>query len=231
MVPSRFIPLRLPARRPDRGLRVAVAIARRRLLAAHLDYILELMDRADGAVPGPSILAIYARIHSLSETDVEWLANEVLCHLAGGEERDGQDRPRARHALRERAMEWDTTESPADRIRRRLKGRRNHAFREWVARHTGHVECEIVRLHVDNLVALNDVMGPQVSRNEVIRQYMSAVSVRRELWQVLHWGLLDRLWANRSNQEVAEEGGELVRNGGAHRASSRMSHDGCLRPA
>jgi hypothetical protein len=49
-----------------------------------------------------------------------------------------------------------------------------------------------MKLHVDNLVALAEVMGPDAKPADITRTYMREAAVRDELWEPLHWGYLDR---------------------------------------
>lgn len=194
MLTSGLIPRRVVATRPDRSARVALAVARRRLLGAHLTFVLELMERARGSLSAPDALRVYARLHALSDSDLEWLANEILVYVGHGREEDIAELHRRSDTLRARATEWDASRTIAQQIRRRIRGRRNHRLRSLLDLHAGRVECEILRLHVENLYALSQVMDPLTSRADLVRTYMHALGVRTELWSILNWGLLDRLY-------------------------------------
>jgi hypothetical protein len=181
-----------PHKGPDAtSMSVAIAVARQRLLDAHFTYVLELIQQSQGDVAAPQALTIYARVHRLSEIDLQALKNRVLVYLGRVAATDVTDLPHTFMAI-DGAVEWDITASLVDRIRRRLGGRRNHELRDWIDQHSGHVECDLMKLHVDNLVALSEVMGEDARPVDVTRMYMREADVRDELWEPLYWGLLDR---------------------------------------
>lgn len=170
---------------------VAIAVARQRLLDAHFTHVLELIQRAQGEVAAPQALTIYSRIHRLTEIDIQALRNRVLVHLGRVAATDVTDLPHTFVAI-DGAVEWDITASLVDRIRKRLGGRRNYTLRDWIDQHSGHVECDLMKLHVENLLALGEIMGPDARPMEVTRTYMREAVVRDELWEPLYWGYLDR---------------------------------------
>jgi hypothetical protein len=172
---------------------VAIAVARQRVLDAHFTYVLEFIQRSQGEIAAPQALLIYARLHRLSELDVRALRNRVLVHLGRLSATDVTELPHTFVSV-DGAVEWDVTASLVQRIRKRLRGRKNYTFREWVDLHAGHVECELLKLHVDNLVALAEVLGPKTRRPDVVTLYVREVNLRDELWDTLHHSLLARLY-------------------------------------
>jgi hypothetical protein len=91
-------------------------------------------------------------------------------------------------------VEWDVTASMVARIRRRLHGRKNYLFRDWVELHTGHVQSKLLRIHIDNLVALREAAGPDARVSEMTRLYMRELGVREGLFDPLYHGLLERIY-------------------------------------
>jgi hypothetical protein len=173
------------------SMSVAIAVARQRLLDAHFTHVLELIQRAQGEVAAPQALTIYSRIHRLTEIDIQALRNRVLVHLGRVAATDVTDLPHTFVAI-DGAVEWDITASLVERIRKRLGGRRNYELRDWIDQHSGHVECDLMKLHVENLLALGEVMGADAKPVDVTRTYMREAVVRDELWEPLYWGYLDR---------------------------------------
>ncbi len=184
------------------SMSVAIAVARQRLLDAHFTHVLELIQRAQGEVGAPQALIIYARVHRLTEIDIQALRTRVLVHLGRVASTEVTDLPHTFVAI-DGAVEWDITASLVERIRKRLGGRRNYELRDWIDQHSGHVECDLMKLHVDNLVAVADVMGAATRPMEVARTYMREVGVRDELWEPLYWGLLDRQYERLAAAESA----------------------------
>jgi len=194
---------------PATNQNVALAVARQRLGDAHFRFALELIRRGVGEVAAPQALIIYGRLHDLAEIDVQALRNRVLVHLGQVAHTDVAHLPNTFVAI-DGGVEWDIRASLVDRIRKRLGGRRNFAFREWVELHAGHVESKLLRTHVENLVSLRESVDPGMGLSDVTRLYMQELSLRDSLYEPLFNGLLERLYEQfvAERQLQADEAGE-----------------------
>lgn len=178
---------------PATNQNVALAVARQRLGDAHFRFALELIRRGAGEVAAPQALIIYGRLHGLAEIEVQALRNRVLVYLGQTANTDVAHLPNTFVAI-DGGVEWDIRASLVQRIRKRLGGRRNYAFREWTAMHAGHVESKLLRIHVENLVALREAVGADATTSDLTRLYMREMSLRDELYEPLLNGLLERLY-------------------------------------
>jgi len=188
---------------PSTNLNVALAVARQRLGDAHFQFALEMIRRGQGEVAAPQVLTIYARLHDLNEIDLQALRNRVLIYLGQVANTDVTHLPNTFVAI-DGGVEWDVTASLVERIRKRLSGRRNHPFREWVELHSGHVESKLQRIHVECLAALYDATDGTLKLPELTRLYMREVGLRDTLYEPLHAGLLERLYEQMDEDEAAD---------------------------
>lgn len=189
---------------PATNLNVALAVARQRLGDAHFQFALEMIRRGQGEVAAPQALTIYARLHDLTEIDQQALRNRVLIYLGQVANTDVTHLPNTFVAI-DGGVEWDITASLVDRIRKRLGGRKNHTFREWVELHSGHVESKLLRIHVDNLATLYETTDGGTKLAEVTRLYMRELGLRDALYESLHAGLLERLYEQLDEPEPEDE--------------------------
>jgi hypothetical protein len=211
---------------PTTNLNVGLAVARQRLGDAHFQFVLELIRRGQGEVAAPQALTIYGRLHDLVEIDQQALRNRVLIYLGQVANTEVTHLPNTFVAI-DGGVEWDITASLVERIRKRLGGRRNHTFREWVELHAGHVESKLVRIHVDNLVALNEASDGAMKLSELTRLYMRELALRDSVFEGLHAGLLERLYEQMESEEEeadaqddADETGEEAESAPAEGRSS-----------
>jgi len=187
------------------GVSVAMAVGRQRLLDAHFVFVLELIRKTQGQVPAPRALRIYSRMHGLSELDIQALRNRVLIHLSDASAVDVAHLPNTFVAI-DGGVEWDITASLVQRIRRRLTGRKLHELRRWIDLHGGYVESELIKLHIENLVAIADTTGPDAAHGELVRAYAAGMGVSDRIVDVLHAGLLAALYErmNAAKPKVGE---------------------------
>jgi hypothetical protein len=178
---------------PATNLNVALAVARQRLGDAHFQFALELIRRGQGEVAAPQALSIYSRLHDLAEIDHQALRNRVLIYLGQMANTDVTHLPHTFVAI-DGGVEWDITASLVERIRKRLGGRKNHTFREWVELHSGHVESKLLRIHIENLAGLYDATDGSVKLPEVTRLYMREIGLPDAIFEPLHAGLLERMY-------------------------------------
>ena len=186
------------------NLNVALAVGRQRLGDAHFQFALELIRRGQGEVAAPHALTIYGRLHDLAEIDHQALRNRVLIYLGQVANTDVTHLPNTFVSI-DGGVEWDVTASLVERIRKRLSGRRNHTFREWVELHSGHVESKLLRIHVDNLAALNEASDGGTRLSELTRLYMRELGLRDLLFEPLHAGLLERLYEQIESGDERDE--------------------------
>jgi hypothetical protein len=186
------------------NLNVSLAVARQRLGDAHFQFALELIRRGQGEIAAPQALTIYGRLHDLVEIDQQALRNRVLIYLGQVANTEVTHLPNTFVAI-DGGVEWDVTASLVDRIRKRLGGRRNHTFREWVELHSGHAESKLLRIHVDNLASLNEAADGAMKLSELTRLYMREIGLRDALFEALHAGLLERLYEQMEAEEEAED--------------------------
>jgi len=185
------------------NMNVALAVARQRLGDVHFQFALELIRRGQGEVAAPQALIIYGRLHYLTEIDVQTLRNRVLVYLGQVSNTEVTQLPNTFVAI-DGGVEWDVTASMVERIRRRLNGRRNYDFREWVELHTGYAQSKILRIHVDNLVNLRE-SNADTRAAELTRLYMRELNVRDGLFDALYYGLLERMYESLGEEEFVFE--------------------------
>lgn len=172
---------------------VILAMARQRLGDAHFQFVLELIRQGQGEVAAPHAVDIYARLHHLDESDLQSLRNRVLVYAGQMANTDVKQLPNTFVSI-DGAVEWDITASLVKRIRRRLGGRRNHDFREFVELHCGYVEARLLRIHIDNVVGLRETADPDTRLADVVRLYIRNLGLRESVFEPLYNGFLERLY-------------------------------------
>jgi hypothetical protein len=204
---------------PATNQNIVLAMARQRLGDAHFQHALELIRRGQGEVAAPGAITIYARLHYLDEVDMQALRNRVLVYLGQVANTDVTHLPNTFVAI-DGGVEWDITASLVKRIRKRLSGRRNHDFREFVELHNGFVEARLQRIHVDNLLSLREAMEPDTKLADMTRLYMRELGLRDGLFDSLYHGLLERLYESAADELEASDMAETA-TGDASNGSGR----------
>jgi hypothetical protein len=174
------------------SVHVAMAGARQRLLDAHVTHALDWIVRSRDCVAQPDAVAIYCRLHHLPDSMTEALVHQLLVHIGRLAEFNGADLPHGAAAAR--LHEWDEVATLQTRMRRRVAGRHNQDLRAWVYRHTGHVERQLLDIHIHNVAALVPAMRG-ATESEIVDHYVRSIGLQRELWYVLLCGLLDHAFA------------------------------------
>jgi len=187
------------------SLKIAYAVARQRVQDLHFHAVMELIERARGEVAAPQALAIYARLHHLSEAEAQALKNRVMVHMGQASNADIHHLPNTFVAI-DGAVEWDVSASLVDRIRKRVGGRRRHALREWVELHTGHVESQLLRLHVDCLRNVREAAGAATRLIDVTRDFAREMGVPDSLREALYHGLTEQLFTELPGTAPADAG-------------------------
>ncbi|MGD8277410.1 MAG: hypothetical protein PVH00_05260 [Gemmatimonadota bacterium] len=208
------------------SLKIAYAVAKQRVQDLHFHGVMELIDRARGEVAAPQALAIFARLHHLSEAEAQALKNRVMVHMGRASNADIHHLPNTFVAI-DGAVEWDVSASLVDRIRKRVGGRRRHALREWVELHTGHVESQLLRLHVECLRNVREAAGASARLSDLTRDYAREMGVSDTLRGALHHGLAEQLFAELPGTEEATPAEGESR---AARSASGGGGDATIRP-
>jgi hypothetical protein len=179
---------RATRRRRRAELEIAAAVARERLVTAHVEQALSLIEGAGDRLSPQRALAIYARLHRLGAQEAKLITNRTLAILGervarsplGGGGEAGE--PPA-----------DSPRSLLQQIRHRLRGRTQHELRRWVELHTGRAEVALLEVHVDNALRFVNVLGPERSVAEAVEEYTATIGVRPTLTEVVYYFVLDRL--------------------------------------
>lgn len=181
--------------RPSRsGLKIAYAVARQRIQDLHFHSVLELIERARGEVAAPQAVAIYARLHRLTELEAQALKNRLMVHMGRTTSADIQHLPNTFVAV-DGAVEWDISASLVDRIRKRVGGRKRHALRDWVDRHVGHVEMQLLRLHIECMRDIRQAGDADIRLKDLVRSYARELRVRESMLDALYFGVQEGRFA------------------------------------
>jgi hypothetical protein len=191
-----------PPLRPS-GTDVALAVARERLTEAYFVNALEFIKFTNGELAPPRALAVYARLHHLTEEQYRSVKNRVLASFGGATSAASTPPPSTFVAING-DVEWDITASLFHRIRRRMGGRRNFRLRKRVELFSGKVEMSLLRIHVDSVARLMALHERDTSVALVLRMYMEELGVRRSLHHAIYFAVLERL------HEELESAGELA---------------------
>jgi hypothetical protein len=174
---------RVPALPPslEQKLRILDALARERLMDVHLRYAMELVDHAQTAMTPSAALAIYVRLHHLRGVEAEGLYQRIFVALGN------RNAPKPFDA---QAAAEEAPESIIGVIRRRLRGRINHALREWVEYHTGRAETELLWAHVENAMQFVALLEPFVAIDEAVEHYTRNIGVLPAQTETIYYLLL-----------------------------------------
>lgn len=174
-----------------RELQVCAAVARETLLQTHVARALKLIELANNRVSVMRMIAIYARLHALTDGDAEVFSNRVLA-LLGHRARKGQ----APAVYVEGEDETPVTSRSFVRIvRDRLRGRRLHDLRRWVELHTGATQTALIEVHVRHALRFVEELKETHSISDALRIYAELVEVPANMKDALYIFTLDRLAA------------------------------------
>lgn len=182
-----------PPRAPEsvrRQLDLAAAVARERVLDAHLRLLLELVERAREEVPPPRALEIYVRLHRIAPGDALILSHRLLVALG---RRIGQERLDIAPPADGKEPPWDSPSSLLGRLRKRLRGRVNPELRRWVELHTGRAEIALLEVHVENALRVIEILEPMDSYAAAVELYAGLLHVPPPQVETLYFLVLDRL--------------------------------------
>ncbi|HEX6558740.1 MAG TPA: hypothetical protein VF021_04740 [Longimicrobiales bacterium] len=172
-----------------RELQVCAAVARETLLQTHVARALKLIELANNRVSVMRMLAIYARLHDLSDADGEVFSNRVLA-LLGHRARKGQ----APLVYVEGEDEQPSSgRSVVRAVRDRLRGRRLHDLRRWIELHTGSTQAALIEVHVRHALRFVAELKDTHSIAEALKVYDELVEVPSNMTDALYIFTLDRL--------------------------------------
>jgi hypothetical protein len=163
---------------PVRHRELTLAVAAQRAEDVHVRQALELLTHTHGRVGIDRALRIYARIHALPSAAERTLVGRVLAALGQADLRPDGDEAREGGLL--------------GRLRRRLRGRRDHELRRWVEFHKGRTDRDLVEVHVD-AVARAHRANDGASVAEVVGWYSEAARLRGAMRDNVYLAALARL--------------------------------------
>ncbi|HSM36813.1 MAG TPA: hypothetical protein VK837_10490 [Longimicrobiales bacterium] len=163
---------------PARHRELTLAVAAQRAEDVHVRQALALLTHTHGRVGIDRALRIYARIHALPSAAERTLVGRVLAALGQADLRPAGDEAREGGLL--------------GRIRRRLRGRRDHELRRWVEFHKGRTDRDLVEVHVDAVARAHRASdGGSVA--EIVAWYAEAAQLRGAMRDNVYLAALARL--------------------------------------
>ena len=173
----------------QRELQVAAAVARDAVSQMHVNRALKLIDLAGNRVSVIRMLAIYTRVHALTNADAEVLANKVLAAV-GHRTRKGQQPAVFVEGEDENIGD---TRSFVGVVRDRLKGRIHHDLRRWVELHSGATQAALIDLHVRHALRFVQELRETHPVAEAVAIYRELVDVPANMSDALYIYTLDRI--------------------------------------
>ena len=155
-------------------------------------YDLKLIDIASNRVSVMRMIAIYTRLHVLSNQEAEVLANRVLATVGHRAKKNGTP---AVYLDGEDANVSDSR-SIVGVVRDRLKGRVLHDLRRWVELHTGATQAALLDLHVRHGLRFVNDLRESHTINEALAVYSDLVGVAANMKDALYMFTLDKLAAD-----------------------------------
>jgi hypothetical protein len=174
-----------------KDLNMLLAVGRKRLGDAHFTHAMELIEHGSASISPPRALDIYSRLHHLTEEEMRALKNRVLVAYA---KRAGAEEQLATFVGINGDVDWDITATVFQRLRKRLKGRRNVELRRWVELHSGRTEAELLSIHAENVIRLYGSLGDLSPVADAVRLYMETMAIRNTLHEALAIATADRLF-------------------------------------
>lgn len=178
-----------PARR---RVELAIAVAQERLLATHIDHVLDLIELVGDQVPFDDALEIYNRLLRLPDDEARVITTRALAILG---ERD--DNPRS---WPERMADADLTgggEAPRrsllGHLRQRLRGRINEELRRWIELEAARTEVALLDAHVENALSFVEILEHEVPFTEAVELYLESLDLRDSVAEVAYYITLAKL--------------------------------------
>lgn len=149
---------------------MATAVASEQVLEEHVESAVELVEEGSEAAPVARLLATYARLHHLQDTETRKLRERVLAVLG----RNGGAGARL-----------DDPRSPLSRVIRRVRGRVNPELRDYVERHTARVELTVVDIHVQHTLEVVRLLEEHVATGVAITIYCDMMNLRPTVGEIV----------------------------------------------
>lgn len=176
-------------------LEVASAVAREKLLETHVEQALDLVTLAEGRVPPPRALDIYARLHRLPPDMTELVRTRALASLGAMEDSGMRSPPMPELEL----TETSEGEGQQDRawvlslLGERFRPRVHLELRRWIELHTGRAEVRVLETHVANGMRFVDILTDDMSYAEAVSVYLESLDVAPGLHETVTFFVLERL--------------------------------------
>lgn len=179
-----------PARR---RVELAIAVAQERLLATHIDHVLELIELIGDQVPFDDALQIYHRLLRLSDDETRVITTRALATLGG--RLDGQRSWPERMADADLSDEDSGTgrRSFLSHLRDRFRGRINEELRRWIELEAARTEVALLDAHVENALGFVDILDNEIPFTEAVELYLEALDVRDSVAEVAYYITLAKL--------------------------------------
>jgi hypothetical protein len=187
-------------------LEIATAIARERLLEAHVAHLLELIHTVGGQLSPTRTIAIYTRLHSVDPETARMIEGKTLAALGERREAAGAIQLDTTPAGGE---SWDSPLSLFAQIRMRLRGRVNLELRQQVEFHTGRTQVAFLQVHVNNALRFVKILAPEAPIARAVELYTEVVEVRKSVAEIVYFLTLERLsgpapaWPDREPVRIA----------------------------
>jgi hypothetical protein len=163
-------------------------VASEQVLEEHVRSAAEMVEESAGSVPLHRLLASYARLHHLGEQDARKLRERLLAELG----RKGVD-----------TGALDGPRSPLRRLYRRLQGRVDMEFRDWVDRHAARVQLAVMDIHVQNALEMTRIVRQQATVGETMAAYAEMLGLRDTVAEIVGLRVLKALHHQESGQVAA----------------------------
>lgn len=172
-----------------RELQVTAAVAREALMQMHVMRALRLIDIANNRVSVLRLIAIYTRVHALSNQDAEVLANRVLATVG----HRARKNPAPAVYLDGEDANLGEARSIVGVVRDRLRGRVLLDLRRWVELHTGATQAALLDLHVRHGLRFVQELRDTHSISDALAVYADLVGVPGNMKDALYIFALDKL--------------------------------------
>jgi hypothetical protein len=184
-----------------RRIELAVAVARERLLATHVDHALALIRLADDRMSYVQTLGIYTRMLGLDEDDAQMVTTRSLATLGEREAAEDWPEPIPEPEPDDRAGRRRTL---LDVVRNRLRGRVDEGFRQQVEFAAARAEVALLEAHIENALEFLEILEKTQSPDDAVELYLAALEVRDGIAEVVYYKALSVL-ADRHLPEPAPE--------------------------
>lgn len=162
-------------------LPMALALARERVMAAHIGQAVELVELSRGRMTRERAIELYCRLALLGPSPTEEVRVRVLAALADAkeEEREGAGMPE-RLAWRRGRLDG-------------LRRRRDEELRDWVDLHAARSRSVVIEAHVRSSIEFVEILAGRLNRPQAIAFYLRMANVPGHLEREVETFTLERL--------------------------------------